>query len=131
MKKVLFYLVLSVFIFIACNPDELSLVNLKGKWVETSSYQDTLILSGGEKQGMLTLNRPKENQNGKMLPHHGDGMYSYSIEKDSIKLQYAILSCFCPKSYFFQLNKSGEMLSIGNFYNDDIPTTEILIFKHL
>ena len=130
-NKVIPYLILFVFFIYGCSSDEMSISSFKGSWIETTTFQDTLIFHGDELDGMLTLNRPKENRNGYILPMAGAGIYMYEIEKDSIKLQNAILSCLCTTSHPIHLLKDGDMLAIGNFYNDDLKPEDILIFRRL
>ncbi len=126
----LLFMALALFTF-GCEGDELNIESLNGNWVESSNLSDTLIFNSNEFEGWLYLNRGKELRNDYMLPKIGSGSYDYEIIADSIKLQYHLSSCMCPKSYEFKILSGEDKLRVGNFYNDEIPLGELLIFEKL
>lgn len=131
--KYYFFLILAVFAFlsIGCDNDELNIDSIQGSWVESSNLTDTLIFDSNEFEGWLSLNRGKEMRNDYMLPKIGSGLYDYKISGDSIQLQNLLMSCFCPKSYTFEILSDENSIKIGNFFNPDIPLGELLIFEKI
>lgn len=129
MKNTLFLLFVAIALFtFGCDNDELKIESLDGIWVESSNLSDTLIFNTNEFEGWLYLNRGKELQNDYLLPKIGSGSYDYEIIADSIKLQYHLSSCMCPKSYEFKILSDEDKLRIGNFFDDSIPFGEPMVF---
>ena len=132
MKKSPFLIVATIAILsFSCEEDNVNISSLKGNWIEASSLADTMVFSDNKSLGMFFLNRGKELRGGHMLPKIGAGPYAYEIIKDSIVLQYALLSCMCAESYEFNVLPDEDKLKVGNFYNEDIPLGTILIFEKL
>jgi hypothetical protein len=131
MKQHLFLVLTTflLFLFLGCESEELNIDSLQGSWIESTSQSDTLIFDSNEFEGWVSLNRGKELRGGNMLPKLGSGIYDYKISGDSIKLQNLLSSCLCPKSYVFEMLPGGNKLNIGNFFNDDTPLGELLIFE--
>ena len=132
MKKSTFLIVAAISLLsFSCEEDNVNISSLKGNWIEASSQTDTLVFNDNKSEGMFFLNRGRELRGGHMLPKINSGPYAYEIIKDSIVLQYALLGCMCAESYEFKVIAGEGELVIGNFYNEDVPSGEILIFEKL
>lgn len=129
--KLLLIFTTTCFIFIGCSGDDVNIKKIRGTWIESENGLDTLIFHDNDLTGFFTLNRPWEIQNGQLLPLSGSGMYSYNIENDSITMQLAILSCWCPRQFPFRTLKNGSQIAIGNFYDDRFPEEKNLFFERL
>jgi hypothetical protein len=130
MKSILI-LLSSCLLFLHCSKDDFHINKIRGSWVESETGLDTIIFHDSDLEGFFTLNRPKEVQNGQLLPLHGAGMYFYSIENDSISMQFALLSCWCPKQFPFRIYNNRKRITIGNFYDANKPEEDMLIFERL
>jgi hypothetical protein len=123
-------MVITLFSF-GCERDEPKNNSLKGSWIESSSLADTLIFETNEFEGLLYLNRGKELREGHMLPKIGSGPFFYEISEDSLFLRHIASSCSCTQNYSFTMLPEEGKLKVGNFFNDDIPLGELLIFEKL
>ena len=56
-------------------------------------------------------------------------MYFFTILEDSIILQNIHSSCICRTSYLFNVQKSQDIVRIGNFYNEGHSDGETLVFE--
>ena len=117
--------------FIGCSGDDVSIKKIRGTWIESENGLDTLIFHDNDLTGFFTLNRPWEIQDGQLLPLSGSGMYSFNIKNDSITMQLAVLSCWCPRQFPFRILKNGNQIAVGNFYDDLLPAEKILFFERL
>ena len=126
------YLILVVFMLtslIACEEKHDDKIQLKGTWIETGSKTDTLIFNEQVDEGQFTLNREREIRNGYILPKSGSGIYDYSIKRDSIILIIGLSSSREAKAYFFNIDKTNEIIEIGNFYKDSLDSDINLCFQ--
>jgi hypothetical protein len=129
--KPLLILIACCFFFIRCSDDEFNIKKIRGTWIESERRLDTLIFHDDDLEGLFTFNRPREMQDGQLLPLPGSGMFSYSIKNDSITMQLSLLSCWCPRQFPFRTLKNGNQIAIGNFYDDQLPVEKILFFDRL
>lgn len=110
------YLIILFFILIlyscAKDKDDLTLNDLKGKWIEVVTKSDTLTFSPMDKR--LTLGRGKEMRNGSLLPKFKSGLYEYKLQDESISLYWMLSSNYNFSNYSFELK--DDKLYIGNFY---------------
>ena len=100
---------------------------LAGVWVDEVTESDTLeFLKFEDGSSLMNLNRGKEFANGYNLPKVGSGLYTFSIEPNSISLNYTLSSDSRRLDYFF--HQTGGKLEIGKFFKSDNPAS-ILVFR--
>lgn len=116
MKQRLFFIAI---VFCSCSNDiVVPLVPLDGKFVEQEFRLDTLIFDQtlmSQNKTLFIFRRPKEIQNGFLLPKIGSGIYEYKINESKISLYNTLSSCYCFNDYTFL--RSGEKIFIENFYD--------------
>lgn len=104
-------------------------LSLEGKWVDQLTKTDTLeFLRLEDGSSLLNLSRGRETKNGHNLPKIGSGLYTFSLSKNNITLQYSLSSNWNPTDYYFSQNPLE--LKIGRFFESE-NSAEILIFRKI
>ncbi len=92
-------------------------------WLETKDRKDTIVFAND----FLTLYRPRELQNGRLLPKIGAGPYMFKALKDSIGLMHSLSSLYKFNNYSFKMEQ--KKLYIGDFYQKG--SAQVLVFERL
>ncbi len=129
MKKALILILLIAVFGCTDTSDQPIPLSLEGKWVDQLTKTDTLeFLRLEDGSSLLNLRRGKQTQNGTTLPKIGSGLYTFSINKDNIKLQYSLSSFYNPTDYYFRQN--ALELKIGRFFDSE-NSSDVLTFRKI
>lgn len=102
-------------------------LSLEGKWVDQLTASDTLeFLRLEDGSSLLNLRRGREMRNGHDLPKAGSGLYTFSLGKNSITLQYSLSSFYNPTDYYFSQNPLE--LKMGRFFDSE-NSSDVLTFR--
>jgi hypothetical protein len=127
MEKALILMLLAVFLGCTDTSDQPVPLSLEGKWVDPLTKTDTLeFLRLEDGSSLLNLSRGRENRNGHNLPKAGSGLYTFSLGKNSITLQYSFSSFYDPTDYYFKQN--ALELKVGRFFDSE-NSSDVLIFR--
>lgn len=114
---------LAALTLLSCTDEKSELVevrDLRGNWVELVNTTDTLSFA--------TLFDDRELVFLKRAELYRSGPYEYKLLPDNkISIHWTLSSAMTFDEYHFKV--SGDLLSIGNFY--DSPSGEILTFRKL
>ena len=138
MKTTIAFCIICLTILInGCEKPDKGESKLKGTWVEVKEETDTIAFNEFSSEPRFHLRRGLIKMNDYLLPNYGSGPYGYELtESDSISLCYSLSSsCITGLSdsyskYYFRLI-SNDTMKIGNFYNPDIRSDEILTFSKI
>lgn len=129
MKQALFLILLIAGFGCTDTSDQPIPLTLEGIWVDQLTKSDTLeFLRLEDGSSLLDLKRGKQTQNGTALPKIGSGLYTFSINKNTIKLQYSLSSFYNPTDYYFQQNPLE--LKIGRFFDSE-NSSDVLTFRKI
>lgn len=129
MKQAFILILLVVFIGCTDTSDQPLQLSLEGKWVDKFAKTDTLeFLRLEDGSALLNLSRGREMRNGNNLPKIGSGLYTFSLDKNSITLQYSLSSFYNPTEYYFKQNQLE--LKVGRFFDSE-NSSDILTFRKI
>ena len=119
-----------VLTLLSCSKNETNIINstdLKGKWIDVETRQDTLYFESLDNLEIMNLNRGKEIREGHLLPKYGSGPYNYKLSELKISLNWMLSSNSNFNDYYFKIIENK--LIIGNFYGSEYGET--LTFEKL
>lgn len=129
MKKAITLILLIVVFSCADTSDQPLPLSLEGQWVDQLTKTDTLeFLRLEDGSSLLNLRRGREMRNGHDLPKAGSGLYTFSLGKNSITLQFSLSSFYNPTDYYFSQN--ALELKIGRFFDSE-NSSEVLTFRKI
>lgn len=129
MKQALFLILLVAFMGCTDTSDQPLPLSLEGKWVDQLTKTDTLeFLRLEDGSSLLNLGRGREMRNGNNLPKMGSGLYTFTLGKNSITLQYSLSSNYNPTKYYFKQNPLE--LKVERFFESE-NSSEILAFRRI
>jgi hypothetical protein len=129
MKQAFILIFLGVFIGCTDTSDQPLPLSLEGKWVDKLTKTDTLeFLRLEDGSALLNLSRGREMRNGNNLPKIGSGLYTFSLDKNSITMQYSLSSFYNPTEYYFKQNQLE--LKVGRFFDSE-NSSDILTFRKI
>ncbi|WP_111672339.1 hypothetical protein [Algoriphagus litoralis] len=127
MKQALILILLAAVFGCTDTSDQPIPLTLEGIWVDQLTKTDTLeFLTLQDGSSLLNLKRGQQNQNGFAVPKIGSGLYTFSIKKDNITLQYSLSSYYNPTEYYFRQN--ALELKIGRFFDSE-NSSDVLTFR--
>jgi hypothetical protein len=128
MRKLLF-IVIVVLLSTGCNNETVDTSSLSGVWIEATHKEDTLVFNN-QPPGLI-LKRGYEVINGYFLPKAHSGPYTYEIKNDSVTLHWLGSDYNKGTEYYFKTDLKNKLLKIGNFYDDNTGSNEILTFTKI
>lgn len=97
-------------------------------WVESSRKLDTIEFAANADR-IFNLKRQKTADN---RPAALSGPYFYTLKPDSIAVIWVASSMYNGDLFIpFSIEASGNRLSIGNFYDQSLPSSTILKFDRI
>lgn len=125
------FIISFILFFAACEPNNQSYTNFKGKWIESVQRKDTLIFNNSDSINFFELRNGLELRNGYLLPKLGSGPYGYYFDHDSIIVNLLISNSITFKHHYFNLNSTFDVLQIGNFYDSSLPASTQMTFVRI
>lgn len=120
-----------IIFFAACERNNQSYTNFRGKWIESVQRKDTLLFFNSDSIDFFILSNGLELRNGYILPKAGSGPYGYKFRNDSILIHDGFSNTMIYKPYYYELNSTCNVLRIGNFYNSNLPASKIMTFVRI
>jgi hypothetical protein len=128
MRKLLFIVFVGI-LSTGCKNETVDTSSLTGVWIEATHKADTLVFNN-QPLGLI-LKRGYEVRNGYYLPKAHSGPYTYEIKNDSINLLWLGSDSNKGTVYYFKSDLNNKLLKIGNFYDDNSGSNEILTFTKI